>query len=608
VARRNVSCPANNSFKYTRIDAILESEVEMKNIVLAILRLIAMSWHGWRLAGVLFLIFSLLAGCLPFEEMEQQRASTQIAETIANILTQTALSSPTATLTPFSPPSLTPTLSPIPTSTASGTPTLIPVPCDRARFLGDVTIPDGTLLYPETSFTKIWRLQNIGSCSWTTSYDLVFYSGDLMDGPTVVSLPYNVNPGDTIELSIHFTAPHRAGTYQGNWMLRDANGILFGVGANASQPIWTRIVVRREAFFAVTSVDTLADTFSYTGGCPATFTFNAKIYTNGAGTVIYYWVRSDGSKSAEQTLTYTAAGGQTVTDTWSIGSPGAVINGWDKVYIDAPNHQNFNPITFSLFCYSPTPTQTVTPTNLPTGTLHPMPSETERPTSTATNITTPTLTETPIITSTATASPSQTPTPTETISSKETVSPAPTATPTVGLCNPYPSGGILPSQDSWVNRAKPDATRGTEPQLHISPSRDVQHWALIQFDLSSIPAGSKITSAVLYINDETGDNYQVKFRRVTSPWDESVTWKTRPTFDSSSIGGFKLTKHGCVRAGYIDPTMVQTWLDSPSTNYGLALYPPSGAGDVKLTSREGSPPPLLVVSYSPLGVLNDHRR
>ena len=397
------------------------------------------SWHGWKLAAALFLMFYVLTGCLPFEVVQQQQASTQIAGTIANILTQKALSSPTPTLTPFSPSSITPTPTPSPTSTstATGTPTPIPVPCNRARFLGDVTIPDGTLLYPETSFTKIWRLQNTGSCSWTTSYALVFYGGDLMDGPTAVSLPYNVNPGDTIDLSVHLTTPRRAGTYQGNWMLRDSNWNLFGVGANANQAIWTRIVVRREAFFAVTSVVTSMDNFSYTGVCPAMFTFSAKIYTNGAGTVTYYWVRSDGSKSAEQTLTYTAAGGQTVTDTWNIGSPGAVINGWNKVYIDVPNHQNFSPITFSLFCYSPTSTPAVTPTNLPTGTLSPIPTETVRPT--ATDTPTPTATKLP----TATTTPLPTPIPSKTDKPTEALSPTPIVKPTLGLRNLYPSRRIL---------------------------------------------------------------------------------------------------------------------------------------------------------------------
>ncbi|HET9905491.1 MAG TPA: NBR1-Ig-like domain-containing protein, partial [Anaerolineales bacterium] len=372
-------------------------------------------------------IFYVLAGCMPFDVVQQQQASTQVAETVANILTQTALSSPTPTLTPFSPASVTPTLSPTSTSTATGTPTSIPVPCNRARFLGDVTIPDGTLLYPETPFTKIWRLQNTGSCSWTTSYSLVFYSGDLMDGATVVSLPYNVNPGDMIDISIRLTTPQRAGTYQGNWMLRDSNGVLFGVGTTANQAIWTRIVVRREAFFAVTSVVTSVDSFSYTGVCPATFTFSAKVYTNGAGTVTYYWVRSDGSQSAEQTLTYTAAGAQTVTDTWNIGSPGAVINGWNKVYINVPNHQNFGPITFRVFCYSPTSTPTVPPTKLPTETLTPRPTETVSPT--ATETATPTNTGLP----TGTATPSPTPIPSKAANPTEAQSPTPTVKPTLRL-------------------------------------------------------------------------------------------------------------------------------------------------------------------------------
>ena len=280
-----------------------------------------------------------------------------------------------------------------------------------------MTIPDGARLDPETSFTKIWRLQNTGTCSWTTSYALVFYSGDRMDGPTVVSLPRNVNPGDTIDLSIHLTTPHRAGTYHGNWMLRDSNRNLFGVGVNANQAIWTRIVVGREAYFAVTSVVTSVDNVSYTGVCPATLTFSATIYTNGAGTVTYYWVRSDGSTSAEQTLTYPARGSQTVTDIWSLGSPGAVINGWNRVYIDVPNHQHFSPITFSLFCSSPTPTYTMTSTNLPTETLTPTPTETA----------TPTATQLP----TATATPSPTPIPSKTAKPTEALSPTPIVKPTL---------------------------------------------------------------------------------------------------------------------------------------------------------------------------------
>jgi hypothetical protein len=77
--------------------------------------------------------------------------------------TQPPTSTPPPTLTPII-PSLTPV---VPTSTPP--PTLTPVPCDRAAFVADVTVPDGTNFAPGTTFVKTWRLKNNGSCTWTTA-------------------------------------------------------------------------------------------------------------------------------------------------------------------------------------------------------------------------------------------------------------------------------------------------------------------------------------------------------------------------------------------------------------------------------------------------------
>src|SRR5271157_1067465 len=52
--------------------------------------------------------------------------------------------------------------------------------CNWAQFVADVTVPDGTTLAPGATFTKTWRLENIGNCTWTTSYALVFSSGSAM--------------------------------------------------------------------------------------------------------------------------------------------------------------------------------------------------------------------------------------------------------------------------------------------------------------------------------------------------------------------------------------------------------------------------------------------
>ena len=50
--------------------------------------------------------------------------------------------------------------------------------CDHAQFISDLTAPDGSSFAPSAIFTKTWRLMNIGTCTWTTAYSLVWVGGD----------------------------------------------------------------------------------------------------------------------------------------------------------------------------------------------------------------------------------------------------------------------------------------------------------------------------------------------------------------------------------------------------------------------------------------------
>ncbi|MDA8114204.1 MAG: NBR1-Ig-like domain-containing protein, partial [Acidithiobacillus sp.] len=131
-----------------------------------------------------------------------------------------------------------PTTSPaLPASTLTPyfLPTTGPVSlCDAATFIKDVTISDGTILTSGVTFTKTWRLENVGACTWTPSYALVFVGGDSMGGPAVIPVPGNINPGETVDLSITLTTPGQNGHYVSYWKLRNANNILFGIGKQAN--------------------------------------------------------------------------------------------------------------------------------------------------------------------------------------------------------------------------------------------------------------------------------------------------------------------------------------------------------------------------------------
>jgi hypothetical protein len=156
--------------------------------------------------------------------------------------------------TPGLPPAASET--PLPPTAVSTTQFPAPVSrCDAIQFLGDVTYPDGSLVAQNTGFVKTWRLRNSGTCSWTPSYALVFVSGDPMSGPSTVALTRNVNPGETLELSVSLTAPDKKGDYRGYWKLRNASGVLFGWGEQANTAFWVDIEVKGNEYVAYNFVD-----------------------------------------------------------------------------------------------------------------------------------------------------------------------------------------------------------------------------------------------------------------------------------------------------------------------------------------------------------------
>lgn len=199
------------------------------------------------------MLFSLAACNLPGSTPSPNTIGTMQALTTAQAATLQAgqTQSGTATLSslptlvfPTLPPLNTPgTVTPIPT-TQGVVDTPVPISrCDWAAYIKDVSIPDGTTLAPGTAFTKTWRLQNIGDCTWTPSYDLIFSSGDLMSGPTAVALSTTVYPDQVVDVSVNLKAPAAEGKYRGYWGLRNAAGTIFGVGNAANEAFYVDIKV-----------------------------------------------------------------------------------------------------------------------------------------------------------------------------------------------------------------------------------------------------------------------------------------------------------------------------------------------------------------------------
>lgn len=113
------------------------------------------------------------------------------------------------------------------------------------------------MLFSSQAFIKTWRIKNVGTCTWTIDYKLVFASGDQMGGPNSLPLPVEVAPGETFDMSVGLIAPAQVGAYQSNWELQSSSGINFGVGEAANKPIWVKLRVEaRPPSPAITSTAT----------------------------------------------------------------------------------------------------------------------------------------------------------------------------------------------------------------------------------------------------------------------------------------------------------------------------------------------------------------
>lgn len=214
---------------------------------------------------------------------------------VAVALTQTAAaigqptSPPVATQAPTQ--TLFPTpIPPQPTATAGPTNTPGASGCTNGvKFVADVTIPDKTVLTPGSTFTKIWRVRNTGTCTWDSSYHLAFAGGNQMGGPGSVSIAGNVAPGTEYDISVNMVAPAAPGQHQGRWQFVDKSGANFGL-------VYVLIVVPGEPTSTATpnvtaapTIDLWADSTSLKAGECATVSWKVEnvqaVFFNNEGTV-----------------------------------------------------------------------------------------------------------------------------------------------------------------------------------------------------------------------------------------------------------------------------------------------------------------------------------
>lgn len=97
---------------------------------------------------------------------------------------------------------------------------------NSASFIEHVTIPINTFVSANANFTKIWRVNNNGTCDWV-GYQLVHTNGNLMGASSPRALPM-IEAGANADLLIDMVAPSTPGTHSAGWRIQAGDGTLFG--------------------------------------------------------------------------------------------------------------------------------------------------------------------------------------------------------------------------------------------------------------------------------------------------------------------------------------------------------------------------------------------
>jgi hypothetical protein len=296
---------------------------------------------------------------------EPETILTAAAQTAAVQLTELAQPQPTNTPSPIpvdALPAITvtnPNLTDESPENSAPQPTAATGGINQAEFWADVTIPDGTDFNPGDAFSKVWKLRNSGTNTWTPEYGLAFFTGERMSAPEEVPLSANVSPGGTVDIAVDMIAPQAGGNYLGYWKMRDPAGEYF------EYAVYVQIDVLGDVPAEVTSAPQPSGSGQVTkvsiqvddaapSDCPHTFTFTASFTLDEPATVSYRMEAGSDTPGFAFNLPgeFTGsfdAGAHSVTYYLQIEDS---VNGWAQFHILAPNDKISNPTSFSLSCGS----------------------------------------------------------------------------------------------------------------------------------------------------------------------------------------------------------------------------------------------------------------
>jgi acid phosphatase len=166
-------------------------------------------------------------------------------------------------------------------------------------------------------------------------------------------------------------------------------------------------------------------------------------------------------------------------------------------------------------------------------------------------------------------------------------------TPAAGSALADPASATLPAiADTYINATAPTQNNGVVPTMRVSA---VVNHGLLEFDTSSIPAGSQIGAVTLDLYPLSSPGIGgVAVHPATANWSEAaVTWQQRPPWDSAVLATSDVPSAGHDLAISLPVSSVTP---GGMTSYGLSYTP--GGILAQIATRESGNPPQLLVTYA----------
>ncbi len=184
-----------------------------------------------------------------------------------------------------------------------------------------------------------------------------------------------------------------------------------------------------------------------------------------------------------------------------------------------------------------------------------------------------------------------------------------------------PTAAYAGTRDTFISETNPATNYGTSTVcqldgVDVAPGTDVT--TLIRWDLSSIPSGSVIQALTLTVNVTNASSGSYEIYEVKRNWSETqaawnlyatgTAWQTAGAQGSLDRGSVLLGTVGPASVGSYTVTLgsaglslVQSWINSPSTNNGFLIGSTTTGDGLDFSSREtatAASRPVLTVTYT----------